>query len=91
MAVTFNNGEQIIILNAPGDVVTKNGMAVDSIILRSTAAGVFNIRLGNTTMALNTTTNNLTLQLRIDRHVNEIELVSGPTNMMFYVLLEQKR
>lgn len=90
MAVVFNNGEQIIALS-PADTVTKERMAVESIILRGTAAGVFSILLGNTAMSIDTSANAFTIQLSINRGMNSISLVSGPAGAVMYVLLEQKR
>lgn len=90
MATLFNHGDQIVTLSA-GDEIAQDRMAVDSIILRGTAAGVFVITVGTTAMSINNSANALTVQLNLNRSTNYLELVSGPANAVMYVLLEKKR
>lgn len=90
MATIVNEAEQIITLSA-GDEITRSRMAVQRIILRGTAAGTFVITFGNTSMSVTNSSTVFMVQLDIDRSVNYIKLVSGPTGAIMYVMLEQKR
>ena len=89
MAVVVNQTEQIVTL-AAGDTHSEDRLAVQSIILRGTAAGTFVISLGNTVMSIDNSANALTVQLDIRRRVNRLTLTSGPAGAVMYALLEQK-
>lgn len=86
----MNHGDQILTLTAAQEH-TQERMPVESIILRGTAAGVFDVTFGNTELLINNSANELMVQLAMNRSVNYIRLNSGPTNARMYVLLEKKR
>lgn len=90
MATNFNAGEQIVTLSA-GDSFSRPKMAVESIILRGTAAGTFIITVGNVTMNIDNSANALTVSIPMNRKLNSIGLTSGPAGATMYVLLEQKK
>lgn len=90
MATQLYEAEQIITLAAT-DEISRDRMAVQSLIVRGTAAGAFEITLGNATLLVETSTSELTKQLLVDRSMNYIQLVSGPVGAILHVLLEQKR
>ena len=86
----INDSDQIVTLAATEDF-SRERVRVDSIICRGTAAGIFNITFGNTEILVNTTAEQLTMQLAMNRGVNYIRLNSGPTNARLYVLLTKAR
>lgn len=90
MATIVNEAEQIITMEATDDI-SRERMAVESIIVRGTAGGTYEVTFGNATIYFTTTAEVLTKQFMLNRSTNYIKLVSGPADATLYVLLEQKR
>jgi hypothetical protein len=90
MATQIYEADQIIVLDTATDSITRPRMAVESIILRGTGAGIFNITLGNAVLLINLTTTVLTMQIPINRTLNYARLNSGPTGAQMTLLLQQK-
>lgn len=87
---TVYESEQIIDLDAT-DTLSRDRMAVESILFRGTAAGTFEFKLGNATINVTTGSNDLSKQVQVNRSTNYVELVSAPAGGKAYVFLEQKR
>jgi len=87
---TYFHGEQIIELELTEEY-NQTRMAIDSVFFEGTAAGTFVFMLGTVSLSIYTTANMLGKQIVFNRSTNHVELVSGPTNGVAYVLLEQKK
>jgi len=87
---TVYETDQIIDLD-PTDELTRERMAVESIIFTGTAAGSFVFVFGNAALTITTGANDLTKQIDFNRSVNYVKLTSGPAGAKAYVLLEKKR
>lgn len=83
------DSEQVAVFD-PTDTLSKERMAVESVILRGSAAGTFVFVLGNTTFTITTGSAFTTKQFTINRSVNYAELSSGPTSAKMYLMLESK-
>lgn len=90
MAVILNEAEQIITLSA-ADIVSRPRMAIKRIILNATAAGVFALKVGNTSMSISNSATVLMVTLELDRHAPSVTLVSAPAGGVAYVMLEQSK
>lgn len=82
--------DQIIDLDATDDI-SRERMAVESVIFSATAAGSFAFIFGNATLTITTGANDLCKQIFFNRNVNYVKLTSGPAGAKAYVLLEKKR
>lgn len=86
----YHTNDQVIELTAAESTHVQDKMAVKSVILSGGTAGEYQLRVGNTTYSIRTTTNHLTVQVDLCRTANEVELVSEPTGGVAYILLEQQ-
>lgn len=64
-------------------------LPIRSVIVSGPTAGVFQVKLNNTTFQLRTTVEHLTLQFEIRMGVNTFEGVSIPANGHVYAMLDQ--
>lgn len=60
-----------------------------SIIVTGSAAGIFQVRLNNTTFTIRLTAERLTEQIFIKMQVHEVELVAQPADGIAYIILDQ--
>lgn len=87
---TVYEGDQIIELNAT-EVLTRERMAIESVIFTGTAAGSFVFVIGSATLTITTGTNDMCKQIFLSRNANYVKLTSGPAGAKAYVLLEKKK
>ena len=90
MATLENKGDGIVTLSASDSHTFSSGEKVTDIIVAGTAAGSFVMVIGETAMTIVTGSANPTRVIPINRHLNYVELTSGPTAAKAYVMLEKK-
>lgn len=92
MAVTFNRGDGIVVLTAALDTIAFDPPAlVDQIMLRSTTAGAFVVKLGNASITINNSANALTVPVPVGRYLKSVTLTSGPAGLVLTVFLRKAR
>ena len=87
MAVGDNKQGGIIVLGAASDEVTGI-LSIESIVIASTAAGVFTVvdSGGQPIFSGNTVANQLTIQIMLNRTVNGIKATALPTGRIHVYL-----